>query len=209
MAQLLYIEASPRKQRSHSIAVARAFLEAYRKTHPADEVQTLDVWETPLPEFNGAAIDAKYAVMHQETQSEEQTAAWMEIARLWQRFASADKYLFSLPMWNFGVPYRLKHYIDLLTQPGMAFKVDAQGYHGLLTGRPALVIYASGGSYPSGTPGAAWDFQRPYMELWLRFIGFERIEALQVAPTLAEGPQGAEKHRQEAIAKAREMAEKF
>ena len=61
MANLLYVEASPRKQRSASIEVARAFLDAYREFHPGHTVHTIDVWNLALPEFDGAAIDAKYA----------------------------------------------------------------------------------------------------------------------------------------------------
>jgi len=37
MARLLYVEASPRKERSVSTGVAKAFVEEYRKTHPGDE----------------------------------------------------------------------------------------------------------------------------------------------------------------------------
>ena len=37
MARLLYIESSPRKERSKSIAVAKAFLEKYKAEHPGDE----------------------------------------------------------------------------------------------------------------------------------------------------------------------------
>ena len=32
-------------------------------------------------------------------------------------------------MWNFGIPYKLKQWIDVITQPGLAFRFDpAQGY---------------------------------------------------------------------------------
>jgi hypothetical protein len=60
-AMLLYIEASPRKDRSASIEVSRAFLEAYRAANPHDEIETLDIWASDLPSFNGEALAAKYA----------------------------------------------------------------------------------------------------------------------------------------------------
>ena len=44
---------------------------------------------------------------------------WNKIVELFGRFNSADKYVFSVPMWNFGIPYILKHYIDLITQPAL------------------------------------------------------------------------------------------
>ena len=56
MSKLLYIEASPSKSRSHTIAVAHAFLDAYRIEHPEDEIERIDLWDTVLPPFDGATI---------------------------------------------------------------------------------------------------------------------------------------------------------
>lgn len=192
MATLLYVEASPRKARSASIAVARAFLDAHATAHPGDRIDTLDVWSAALPEFDGDTIAAKYAVMRQQDPTGGQAAAWDAVRAVFARFAAADKYLFGVPMWNFGVPYKLKHYIDVVTQPGLAFAASADGTRGLVTGRPAAVVYARGGAYPAGTPGAADDFQKPYLELWLRFIGFTDIRPIVVEPTLGPPARVAE-----------------
>lgn len=52
-------------------------------------------------------------------------------------------------MWNFGIPYRLKQYIDILVQPGYTFSYSPeQGYTGLVN-KPAAVVYARGGDYSS------------------------------------------------------------
>jgi FMN-dependent NADH-azoreductase len=59
MAKLLYIECSPRKQISASIEVCRAFLDAYPTANPADTIQTLDIWDLAMPEFNGDAPDGQ------------------------------------------------------------------------------------------------------------------------------------------------------
>jgi DNA-binding response OmpR family regulator len=68
MAHILYIEGSPRKQRSASIEVARAALAAWRS-------DSLDVWSTPLPEFDGLAMEAKYAALSGTQLTSEQEAA--------------------------------------------------------------------------------------------------------------------------------------
>jgi FMN-dependent NADH-azoreductase len=186
MTNLLHIEASPRKERSHSIAVARAFVEAYSEARPRDVVETLDLWSHPLPEFDGDAIEAKYAVMHGAEHTEAQAAAWETVKAECRRITEADKLLFSVPMWNFGVPYKLKHFIDVVTQPGLAFTVTPDGgYQGLITGKPVAVVYSSGGQYAEGSPAHAYDHQKPYLEAWLRFIGLTDIRPLVVAPTLA------------------------
>lgn len=188
MSKLLYIQASPRIGRSASIAVAEHFLAVYRKKHPSDTVETLNLWETELPEFDGATIDAKYAVMHGQAHTPAQLEAWQAVKRIYDRFKSADTYLFSLPMWNFGIPYKLKHFIDVLVQPGLAFNVKPDGgYEGLVTGKPAVVIYARGGAYGPGTGAEGYDAQSAYMRQILGFIGFTDIKEIYVEPTLA-GP---------------------
>ena len=150
MATLLYIESSPRKERSKSIAVANAFLDKYKSTHPNDEVVTIDLWEKNLPEFDGFTIDAKYQVLHGRSFDADQQNAWKAVVNVCDEFKSADKYLISLPMWNFGIPYKLKHYIDVLTQPGQTFSFSPDtGYSGLVTGKPVAVVYARGGAYGS------------------------------------------------------------
>src|SRR5208282_1338964 len=117
--KLLHIQASPRGDRSASITAATEFLAAYRAKNPGDTVETLDLWKADLPPFDGETINAKYSVMGGHAPTGAQQEAWAAVIRIADHFKSADKFVFSLPMWNFGIPYRLKHYIDLLVQPGL------------------------------------------------------------------------------------------
>lgn len=205
MARLLYIEASPRKQRSASIQVAREFLDAYRQSHPDDEVAVLDLWQTTLPPFDGAIIDAKYRILHGEPHTAAEKEAWRAVEEIIAHFKGFDKYLFSLPMWNFGLPYILKHYIDILAQPGYTFSYSPEkGYQGLVTGKPAALIYARGGAYQPGTPAEAMDYQKRYLEMILGFIGFTDFRPIVVEPTLMLGREEYAKlvERQKAAARA-------
>ncbi|MEW6306308.1 MAG: NAD(P)H-dependent oxidoreductase [Verrucomicrobiota bacterium] len=203
MAKLLYIESSPRKERAASIEVARHFLDAYRKLHPNDTIETLDLWQANLPPFDQHAIDAKYAILHGEHPTPEQQQAWQAVVNLANHFKSADKYVISLPMWNFGIPYILKHYLDILVQPGLAFSFSpAEGYKGLITGKPALAIYARGGAYGAGTGAEGYDQQTRYLQQVLGFIGFTDVKSILVEPTLA-GPDA----KNQAVAKAKQEAE--
>jgi FMN-dependent NADH-azoreductase len=186
MAKVLYIEASPRKKRSSSIAIARAFLEEYKKEHPNDEVVELDLWKKKLPEFDGDVIDSKYAILHGHPHTEKQRGAWKQVEEVIDEFKNADKYVFSLPMWNFGIPYKLKHYFDVLVQPGYTFTADQEGYKGLVTNKPILVVYSRGGAYGTETGAQGLDLQKKYMETILNFIGFENFKSLVIEPTLAE-----------------------
>ncbi len=205
MARLLHIEASPRKERSSSLRIAREFLGAYAEANPDDEIETLDLWTTDLPQFDGFTIDGKYRIMHGQEHTPEEAMAWKHVVEVFQRFANAEKYLFSLPMWNFGIPYRLKHFIDVITQPGLAFAASQEGTRGLVTGRPAAVICSRGGDY-SSAPAA--DFQMPYLEFLLRFIGFTEIRTITIEPTLG-APDAVETVRTSAGDRARELARTF
>jgi FMN-dependent NADH-azoreductase len=186
MSKLLHIEASPRGQRSASTAVARHFLDVYRAKHPGDTIETLDLWKTRLPEFDGATIDAKYSVLHGQKPTADEVRAWQVVTKVAEHFKSADKYLFSLPMWNFGVPYKLKHFIDVLVQPGLTFSFSPEsGYKGLVTGKPAVAIYARGGAYGPGTGAEGYDSQSAYLRQVLGFIGITGLQEMFVEPTLA------------------------
>ena len=209
MTKLFYIEASPRKERAYSIKVAQKFFDAYKETNPSHSIETFDLWQTSLPEFDGATINAKYRILHGETHTEAEAAAWNSVEELFNHFNSADKYVFSLPMWNFGVPYKLKHYIDIITQPGLSFSFTPEtGYSGLVTGKPAVVIYARGGEYSSSEAAAGMDFQKRYLEMWLGFIGFTDINSILVEPTLSD-PSDAENTLNKALEQAAALARKF
>ena len=189
--------------------MADAFVEACRKTHPADRVATVDVFGKDLPVFDGPILDAKYAILHGQPQSPQQREAWKAVEAIIREFTSADRYVLAAPMWNFGIPYRLKQYIDILVQPGCTFSYSpAEGYKGLVTGKPILLVCARGGEY-SQAGSAALDMQKPYLELILRFIGFADIRSLLVEPTLAGGPDVAKAKTLSAIEQARKLAESF
>jgi FMN-dependent NADH-azoreductase len=186
MSKLLYIEASPRKSRSKSSEVAHVFLSTLQNSHSAVEVDKWDLWSTELPTFNGNTVDAKYAVLHGQPHTPEQADAWQRVVAVIERFKSADSYLFSLPMWNFGVPYVLKHLIDVIVQPGLTFSFSpTEGYKGLVTGKKAVAVYARGGAYGAGTGAEDYDLQTKTLGGILGFIGVTDVTSIFIEPTLA------------------------
>ncbi|HOK67690.1 MAG TPA: NAD(P)H-dependent oxidoreductase [Anaerohalosphaeraceae bacterium] len=205
MSRILYIQASPRKERSKSIQVADAFVKSYLKSHPADTVAKLNLFEADLPSFDGLAVQAKYTILHGQSHTAQERQVWDKVEKVIEHFKNADKYVFAVPMWNFGIPWRLKQYIDILVQPGYTFRFGQNGYEGLVRGKPAMVIYSRGGSYPADSP---FDLQKKYFELILGFIGFEQIGSILAEPTLAD-PSESEKAVQRALEQARKAAETF
>ena len=208
MSTVLYIKASPRND-SYSTAAADAFVEAYRQANRDDRITVIDLFKREFPAFDGFALQAKYAILHGTQPSDEQRDAWQAIEEVISEFTAADKYVIATPMWNFHLPYKLKHYIDVVTQPGYTFSFSPEeGYSGLVTGKPAFVAYARGGEYPPGSPTEPFDFQTKYLEGWLGFIGFTDIRTLVIEPTLA-GPEVTDNKLSAAIKKAGDMAQSF
>src|SRR4029077_14028557 len=115
------IESSPRGSKSASIAVTRAFVEAYRQACPGVVVDTLNVWEEKLPDFDQEAIGAKYKGVYKQPMDEAEIAVWEKIQELAARFKQADRIVLGVPMWIFAYPYKLKQLIDLVAQRNMLF----------------------------------------------------------------------------------------
>lgn len=204
MTKIMFIKASPRGERSHSIAVAERFIAACRSADPKVEILERDLFAMDLPTLDGPTLAGKYNIMHGRPFSEADRKAWSAVETVIADFKSADKYVFAIPMWNFSLPYRLKHFMDIVAQPTYTFEATDQGYKGLVKAK-AFIAYARGGDYPDGSP---YNFQQDYMTFYLGFIGITDVQSVAVQPTLAgDGPRDASKA--EAIQKALEIARTF
>jgi FMN-dependent NADH-azoreductase len=208
MSKLLYIKSSPMGSRSRSTQVANAFVDTYISIHPEVSVIRKELIGVNLTPFDESAAGGKYAAMRAQEMELDEQAAWMGVENWIHEFKAAQIYVFAVPMHNFSIPYTLKHYIDLIVQPGYTFSYSPEeGYCGLLQDRRAFCVYARGGAY-SGE-AAALDFQQPYLETILNFIGITQRQALVVEPTLQDDPQAIEDTVQVAIKQAREAAAVF
>ncbi|MGY1772755.1 FMN-dependent NADH-azoreductase [Blastococcus sp. SYSU D00813] len=205
MTRLLHLSASPRGSRSESLAIAGTFLAAYREANPLTEVDTWDLWDGTLPAFGPDAVAAKMAVFAGETPAGD---AWARAEAAFRRFDAYDRYLFTVPMWNAGVPYVLKQFIDVVSQPGMVFGFDpVEGYTGLLTGKKAAVVYTSAVYGPGRPASFGSDFQAPFLRDWLAWAGITDVEEVFFRPDLATAD--ADAGRVQAHADAAELAKKF
>lgn len=203
--KILHIVGSPRGERSASTEVAHAFINEIASKHAGSTCDTLDVWHTTLPAFDGPALDAKYAALEGRTRTDEQRLVWEEIKTLAARFHAADLILFSVPMWNLGIPYRLKHLIDVVSQKDVLFTFDDRGLLGLLGGRKVIAIGARGVAMaaPDATP--ATDFQNDYIAAWASMVGINEFHSIQVEKTLY-GPDEDHASRAAACGRARALA---
>jgi len=94
-------------------------------------------------------------------------------------------------MINFGVSSTLKTYIDYILRAGATFRYTANGPEGLVKGKKAYIVRASGGVYSEGAH-KPFNFQEPYLKHVLAFIGVTDVETIHIEG-IAFGPEAAEK----------------
>lgn len=205
MTKLLYILASPRGESSQSNLLAEAFIEEKRASDSELVVSTLDLWKADLPEFDGDKAAAKMTFFGVGDMDDGLKTEWTRIEEIAAQVMDADHIVFAVPMWNGGVPYKLKQYIDIITQPGLLFGFSPeQGYFGLLENKKASVFYTSGVFFPGAEAKYGSDFHSTYLSWWLNMIGISDIESVCLQPSLVTSDP--EQDFQSALSKAKNLA---
>jgi len=129
---------------------------------------------------NGVWIGAAHTPegSHSPEQQEELAVSNKLIAELQQ----ADEYVFGVPMHNFSIPSTLKLWIDQVARAGKTFSYGADGPKGLLTGKKATVLIASGGVYEQ-TAIESLNFVTPYLRAVFGFLGITDVKIIAAEGT--------------------------
>ncbi|AGY59332.1 FMN-dependent NADH-azoreductase [Gloeobacter kilaueensis] len=195
MVHILHIDASPRGERSVSRTLAGEFVDKWKAAHPGGTVTYRDLGHNPVPLVDETWIAAAFTPP--EARPPELAQAIAISDELVDELLAADRYIFSVPMYNFNVPAGFKAYIDQIVRVGRTFAVTQEGYAGLVAGKKALFITAQGGSYRPGTPAEAYNFQEPYLRAIFGFLGITDVSFIQ-ADTLNRDEPSREKSLAEA-----------
>ena len=180
--RLLHIVSTPRGHASNTVRVSNVLLEALREKYCNLTVKTLDLFSADLPSVAGDNIESKYKLMTGQPLDESAASSWRQIEVSIEQFLNADAYLLTTPMWNFGIPYALKYYIDAIVQPGYLFKYDEQGRpEGLVRGKKMICVTSRGGDYSSG-PLQPYDFVENYLRTIFGFCGITDIRFFNLQP---------------------------
>ncbi|WP_188111388.1 FMN-dependent NADH-azoreductase [Nocardioides antri] len=180
--RLLHLIATPRGLASNTGRISSVLLEALHDRYDDLEVQALDLFSADLPAVAGTNIKSKYALMTGQALDDEARSSWREIERTIETFLAADLYLVTAPMWNFGVPYALKYYIDAIIQPGYLFEYDEDGQpRGMVHDRRMVCVTSRGGDYSQG-PMMQFDFLESYLRAIFGFVGIADITFFNVQP---------------------------
>lgn len=170
MSQLLVVETSPRGDYSISRNLTRRFVARWQAAHPKGEVVIRDLMETDLPFVNAPWLQAYF------TPPERHSAEMKEVLRLSDELVAellaADHLVIATPVYNFNIPAALKAWVDHIVRKGVTLGHDGKG---LVSGKKATVLLASGGVYTEGSPIRDRDIATQYLRLILKVIGITDV----------------------------------
>jgi FMN-dependent NADH-azoreductase len=181
MSTLLKLDSSPMGERSVSRKLTSKFAESWLKTHPGGKVIERDLTSLNLPVVDASWVGAAYTPEASRTATQAQVLAASE--SLIKDLKQADEYVFGVPMHNFSIPSTLKLWIDQVVRVGKTFSYGETGPKGLLTGKKATLLLASGGEYGKGSAMASFDFVTPYLLTVLGFIGITDVTIIAASGT--------------------------
>lgn len=183
MPTLLHIDSSPLYGRSVSRQLTGAFVAQWTSSHPDGTVVYRDLNATPIPPVNAEWVGAVYTPEAARTPQQKELLSLSD--SLLAELEQADEYVFGVPMHNFGVPSVLKLWIDQIARVGRTFSYADGKPKGLMTGKKATFIIATGGIYDAQTQMASFNFVEPYLRSVFGFLGVTDASFLTAGGTSA------------------------
>jgi FMN-dependent NADH-azoreductase len=169
--RVLEVAASGRNDGSVSRMLSADLIGALEERHGTVDLTRRDL-NKGLPFVDDAWINANFTAP--EERSAEQRAVLAESDALVAELKAADVLVIGSPIYNFGVPAALKAWVDMVARARLTFRYTETGPKGLLEGKKAYVVIASGG-VPVDSPV---DFATPYLRHALAFIGITDVEVI-------------------------------
>jgi len=181
---ILRIDASARKESSVTRELGDSLIEALStETDTSPNVTNLDLADTNLPFIDEEWIGANFTPEEDRTSTQQEKLAFSDA--LISDLEAADIISIGLPVYNFSIPASLKAWIDLISRARKTFRYTENGPEGLLKGKKAYILLASGGT----KAGSEIDFATPYLKHALKFVGIEDVEVIAAD---AQGARGAD-----------------
>ena len=183
MPTLLHIDSSPLYGRSVSRQLTGAFVAQWKSSHPDGTVIYRDLNATQIPPISAEWVGAVYAPETANTPQQKRLLSLSD--SLLAELEQADEYVVGVPMHNFGVPSVLKLWIDQITRVGKTFSYADGRPKGLIIGKRATFIIATGGIYDVQTQMASFNFVEPYLRSLFGFLGLTDVTFLTAGGTMA------------------------
>ena len=169
--KILEVSASGRHKDSVSRMLTRDIIDALETRHGTIALSRRDL-SSGVALVDEDWIGANFTA--EEDRTDVQRARLAESDALVAELQAADVVVIGAPIYNFGVPASLKAWIDMIARARLTFRYTENGPEGLLKGKKAYVVIASGG-VPVDSPA---DFATPYLRQALAFVGITDVEII-------------------------------
>lgn len=176
---ILHLDASARSAGSISRTLSKKLVDHLS----GDDTQIIrrDIGLSPLPIITEDWVNANFTP--DESRSDVQKDQLKLSDTLIAELEAADTLVLGVPIYNFGVPAAYKAWVDLVSRARKTFQYTENGPEGLLKGKKAYVIIASGGT----ESGSDIDFATPYVRHALKFIGITDVTIIAADRLMAAG----------------------
>jgi len=169
--RVLRVDASARAEGSVTRLLADQLVEDLAQRVPDLSVIRRDVAHG-LPFVDAAWVNANFTDPDARSDTQRQTLAGSDA--LVAEVMDADVIVIGTPIYNFGVPATLKAWIDQIARARLTFRYTENGPQGLLSGKKAYILAATGGT----EVGSAIDFATPWLKCVLGFLGITDVEVI-------------------------------
>jgi len=169
--QVLRIDASGRQDQSSTRGLADNLINALADRYSSVEVVSRDL-ALGMPHVDQSWIEANFTPEEERSTDHQQRLSYSD--RLVDEFKAADVIVIGVPIYNFGIPAALKAWVDMVARARLTFRYTGNGPEGLLKGKKAYLLVASGGVAVDSEA----DFATPYMRHVLGFLGMTDIEVV-------------------------------
>ena len=170
MSRLLVVETSPRGDLSISRQMTRRFVDDWRAAYPSGEIVQRDLAETDLQFVTPEWLQAYFTPPEQHSPAMRNALQLSD--DLVTELLAADHIVIATPVYNYNVPASLKAWVDHIVRKGRTLGFDGRG---LVSGKRATVLLASGGVYTEGSPIRDRDIATAYLKLILNVIGITDV----------------------------------
>jgi FMN-dependent NADH-azoreductase len=194
--RVLRVDASARFEGSVTRQLADLMLRELDERVPGLSVARRDV-AARLPFVDAAWVGAN--LTEPEARNAAQRQALAKSDQLVAEVMAADVLVIATPIYNFSVPASLKAWIDQIARARLTFRYTEHGPQGLLSGKKAYVLVATGGT----EVGGAIDFAIPWLKFVLGFLGITDVEVIAADRGMLRG-DAARQNAAEHVAKVLE-----
>lgn len=188
--QILKISSSGRIEGSTSRALSRDLISALEDRYGDIDVVDRDL-ATGVPVVDEAWIEANFTPEESRTEQHRKTLAYSDT--LIAELQNADVLVIGVSMYNFSITATLKAWIDMIARARLTFRYTENGPQGLLSGKKAYLVVATGG-VPVGSP---MDFATPYLRHALAFVGITDVEIVAADRLNSEAEESLNKAREQ------------